>query len=57
MALLAALVNVDRVDKFLLILVLLAVIGAFSSILLLAISFNVALVAYGTTLILFIVSL
>jgi len=33
------------------------VIGAFSSILLLAISFNVALVAYGTTLILFIVSL
>ena len=57
MALLPALVNVDRVDKFLLILVLLAVIGAFSSILLLAISFNVALVAYGTTLILFIVSL
>ena len=51
------LVNVDRADKFLWIPVLLAVAGMFSAILPLAISFNVAVVANGATLILFMVSL
>jgi uncharacterized membrane protein YjjP (DUF1212 family) len=51
------LVNADRVDKFLWIPVLLAVAGMFSAILPLAISFNVAVVANGAALILFIVSL
>lgn len=53
----AVLVNVDRADKFLWIPVLLAVAGVFSSLLPLAISLNVALVANGATLVLFIVSL
>ena len=51
------LVKVDRADKFLWISVLLAVAGVFSSILPFAVSFNVAVVASGATLILFIVSL
>jgi hypothetical protein len=51
------LVNVDRADKFLWVPVLLAVAGMFSSILPLAIPFNIAVVANGATLILFIVSL
>jgi len=51
------LVKVDRADKFLWIPVLLAVAGMFSSILPLAIPFNIAVVANGATLILFIVSL
>ena len=50
-------VNVERADKFLWIPVLLAVAGMFSSILPLAISFNVAVIANGATLILFMVSL
>jgi len=53
----AILVNAERTDKFLWILVLLAVAGVFSSVLPLAISFNVAVVENGATLILFIVSL
>jgi len=53
----AVLVNVDRADKLLWIPVLLAVAGMFSSILPLASSFNVAVMANGATLILFIVSL
>lgn len=51
------LVNVERADKFLWIPVLLAVAGLFSSVLPLAISFNVAVVENGATMILFIVSL
>ena len=51
------LVNVERADKLLWIRVLLAVAGVFSAILPLAISFNVAVVANGATLILFMVSL
>jgi hypothetical protein len=51
------LVNVERADKFLWIPVLLAVAGVFSSILPLAISFNLAVVENGATLLLFIVSL
>jgi uncharacterized membrane protein YoaK (UPF0700 family) len=50
------LVKVDRADKFLWIPVLLAVAGLFSSVLPLAISFNVAVVENVATLILFIVS-
>ena len=53
----AVLVNVNRADKLLWIPILLAVAGVFSSILPLALSFNVAVVANGATLILFIVSL
>ena len=51
------LVSVERADKLLWIPVLLAVAGMFSAILPLAISFNVAVVANGATLILFMVSL
>ena len=51
------LVNVDRTDKLLWIPVVLAVAGMFSAILPLAISFNVAVIANGATLILFVVSL
>lgn len=50
-------VNVDRADRFLWIPILLAVAGVFSSILPFAVSFNIALVANGAALILFIVSL
>jgi hypothetical protein len=53
----AILVSVDRDDKFLWIPVLCAVAGVFSSILPLAISAKVAVVANAATLILFIVSL
>ena len=53
----AVLVNVGRDDRFLWIPILLAVAGVFSSVLPLAISFNVAVVENGATLILFIVSL
>jgi hypothetical protein len=53
----AILVNAERSDKFLWILVLLAVAGVFSSILPLAITLEVAVVANGATLILFIVLL
>ena len=53
----AVLVNVNRADKLLWIPILLAVAGVFSSVLPLAISFNVAVVENGATLILFIVSL
>jgi hypothetical protein len=53
----AILVNAERTDKFLWILVLLAVAGVFSSILPLAITLEVAVVANGATLILFIVLL
>jgi hypothetical protein len=53
----AILVNAERTDKFLWILVLLAVAGVFSSILPLAITHEVAVVANGATLILFIVLL
>ena len=53
----AVLVNVGRDDRFLWIPILLAVAGVFSSILPFAVSFNIALVANGATLILFIVSL
>ncbi|MGA2961514.1 MAG: hypothetical protein ABSD96_07560 [Candidatus Korobacteraceae bacterium] len=51
------LVNVERADKLLWIPVLLAVAGMFSAILPLAISFNVAMIANGATLTLFMVSL
>jgi hypothetical protein len=51
------LVSVERADKLLWIPVLLAVAGMFSAILPLAISFNVAVIANGATLILFMVSL
>jgi hypothetical protein len=51
------LVNVDRADTFLWIPVLLAVTGVFSSILPLAMSFSVAVIANGATLILFMTSL
>jgi hypothetical protein len=51
------LITADRADKFLWLPVLLAVTGVFSSLLPLAISFNVAVAANGATLILFIVSL
>ena len=51
------LVSAERADKLLWIPVLLAVAGMFSAILPLAISFNVAVVANGATLILFMVSL
>ena len=53
----AVLVNVNRADKLLWIPILLAVAGVFSSVLPLAISFNVAVVENGATLILFIVLL
>ena len=53
----AGFVSVKRADKLLWIPVALAVAGMFSAILPLAISFNVAVVANGATLILFIVSL
>jgi hypothetical protein len=53
----AVLVYVDRADKFLWIPVLCAMAGVFSSILPLTISPNVAVVANGAILILFIVSL
>jgi hypothetical protein len=53
----AVLVNAERADKFLWLLVLLAVAGVFSSILPLAITPEVAVVANGATLILFIVLL
>ena len=53
----AVLVCVDRAEKFLWIPALLAVAGVFSSILPFAISPNVALVANGVILILFIASL
>jgi len=53
----AILVNAERTDKFLWILVLLAVAGVFSSILPLAITPEIAVVANGATLILFIVLL
>jgi hypothetical protein len=53
----AVLVNVDRADRFLWIPILLAVAGVFSSTLPLAVPFNVAVVANGATLILFVVSL
>ena len=53
----AVLVNAERTDKFLWLLVLLAVAGVFSSILPLAITPEVAVVANGATLILFIVLL
>jgi len=53
----AILVNAERTDKFLWILVLFAVAGVFSSILPLAITLEVAVVANGATLILFIVLL
>jgi len=53
----AILVNAERTDKFLWILVLFAVAGVFSSILPLAITPEIAVVANGATLILFIVLL
>ena len=53
----AVLVNAERADKFLWLLVLLAVAGVFSSILPLAITPEIAVVANGATLILFIVLL
>lgn len=53
----AVLVNAERTDKFLWLLVLLAVAGVFSSILPLAITLEIAVVANGATLILFIVLL
>jgi len=53
----AVFVNAERADKFLWLLVLLAVAGVFSSILPLTISLNVAVVENGATLILFIVLL
>ena len=53
----AVLLNVDRANKLLWIPVLLAVAGVFGSVLPLAISFNIAVVENGATLILFIVSL
>jgi hypothetical protein len=53
----AVLVNAERADKFLWMPVALVVVGMFSAILPLAIPFNVAVVANGATLILFIVSL
>lgn len=53
----AVLVNADRADRFLWVPVLLAVAGVFSSVLPLAISPKLAVVANGAILILFIVSL
>ncbi|MGA2989923.1 MAG: hypothetical protein ABSD88_05555, partial [Candidatus Korobacteraceae bacterium] len=53
----AVLVNVGRDDRFLWIPILLAVAGVFSSILPFAVSFNVAVVANGATLIMFFVAL
>ena len=53
----AVLVNAERADKFLWLLVLLAVAGVFSSVLPLAISPEAAVFANGATLILFIVLL
>jgi uncharacterized membrane protein YhaH (DUF805 family) len=53
----AILVNAERTDKFLWFLILLAVAGVFSSMLPLAITPEVAVVANGASLILFIVSL
>ena len=50
-------VSVERAEKLLWIPVVLAVAGMFSAVLPLAISFNVAMVANGATLMLFMVSL